>query len=176
MMNMDDPYANEPRRHPVLMVRAQKPFNAEPPASLLVENFITPTYIIPCIPCILHTLLIYCFFLFCREIFYVRHHLPVPDVNLSNDEYALEVAGADEKKSLSLKLDELKTTYKPHTITAALQCSGNRRSEMNRFKPVKGLAWAQGAMGNAEWKGVRLRDLLLDAGFQDGDDNENWFV
>lgn len=45
---------------------------------------------------------------------------------------------------------------------------------MNLFKPVKGLAWAQGAMGNAEWKGVRLRDLLLDAGFKDSEDNENW--
>lgn len=43
MINMDDPYANEPRRHPVLMVRSQKPFNAETPPSLLVENYITPT-------------------------------------------------------------------------------------------------------------------------------------
>jgi sulfite oxidase len=44
MMNMDDPYANEPQRHPVLAIRTKKPFNAETPASLLVENFITPTY------------------------------------------------------------------------------------------------------------------------------------
>lgn len=43
MMNMDDPYANEPRRHPALTVRSQKPFNAETPGSLLVENYITPT-------------------------------------------------------------------------------------------------------------------------------------
>ncbi len=100
--------------------------------------------------------------------------MPVPDVNLSSGEYALEVVGADEKKGLNLNLDQLKTTYKQHVVTAALQCSGNRRSEMNRFKPVKGLAWAQGAMGNAEWKGVRLRDLLLDAGFKDSDENENW--
>lgn len=44
MANMDDPYANEPRRHPVLKMRSQKPCNAEPPPSLLVESFITPTY------------------------------------------------------------------------------------------------------------------------------------
>ena len=44
MMNMDDPFANEPQRHPVLIVRTKKPFNAETPSSLLVENFITPTY------------------------------------------------------------------------------------------------------------------------------------
>lgn len=44
MMNMDDPYANEPRRHTVLMVRSQKPFNAETPPVLLVEQFLTPQY------------------------------------------------------------------------------------------------------------------------------------
>ena len=42
--NAEDPYGNEPRRHPVLQVRNQKPFNAEPPPALLVENYITPTY------------------------------------------------------------------------------------------------------------------------------------
>ena len=43
MENISDPYANEPRRHPALIVRNKQPFNAEPPTSLLVENFITPT-------------------------------------------------------------------------------------------------------------------------------------
>ena len=104
----------------------------------------------------------------------MRHHLPVPIVDPSNGEYELEVAGADEKQSINLSLDQLKTKYEPHSVTAALQCSGNRRSEMNRFKPVKGLAWAQGAMGNAEWKGARLRDVLLDAGFKDDEENEKW--
>lgn len=37
-----DHWSNEPRRHPVLLVRSEQPFNAEPPAELLVENFITP--------------------------------------------------------------------------------------------------------------------------------------
>ena len=43
MVDVEDPYGNEPRRHPVLQVRNQKPFNAEPTPALLVENFITPT-------------------------------------------------------------------------------------------------------------------------------------
>ena len=43
MMNVDDPYGNEPYRHPVLRIRSKQPFNAEPPPSLLVENFVTPT-------------------------------------------------------------------------------------------------------------------------------------
>ncbi len=71
-------------------------------------------------------------------------------------------------------MDQLKTVYTPHSVTASLQCSGNRRSEMNRVKPVKGLEWAQGAMGNAVWKGVRLRDVLLDLGVKDSDENDHW--
>lgn len=43
MMNVEDPYANDPRRHPVLVVKTKKPFNAETPGALLGESFITPT-------------------------------------------------------------------------------------------------------------------------------------
>ena len=42
----DDPYANDPQRHPVLKPRSQKPFNAETPEELLVQSFITPKYLI----------------------------------------------------------------------------------------------------------------------------------
>lgn len=38
----NDPYSNDPIRHPVLTPRSVKPFNAEPPMNLLLENFITP--------------------------------------------------------------------------------------------------------------------------------------
>ena len=41
-MDASDPYANEPERHPVLIVRSQKPFNAEVPPMLLAERSITP--------------------------------------------------------------------------------------------------------------------------------------
>lgn len=110
-----------------------------------------------------------------REIFYVRNHLPVPEVDPAGRDYTLEVVGSSEKQTLNLNLDQLKTVYTPHTITATLQCTGNRRSEMTLTKPVRGLLWAQGALGNAEWKGARLRDLLIDAGFKEDDDNENWY-
>jgi sulfite oxidase len=116
------------------------------------------------------------FLFFFSEFFYVRHHFPVPDVDLSSGDYSLEIISDNEKKGLSLNLDQLKTTYAPHSVTASLQCSGNRRSEMNRTKPTKGLEWAQGAMGNAVWKGVRLRDVLLDLGIKESDENEHWYV
>lgn len=40
--DLSDPWANEPKRHPALKPISVKPFNAEPPTSLLAEHFITP--------------------------------------------------------------------------------------------------------------------------------------
>ena len=41
-----------------------------------------------------------------------------------------------------------------------MQCAGNRRSEMNRIKLVKGLNWGAAAISTAEWTGVLLKDVL----------------
>lgn len=45
-----------------------------------------------------------------------------------------------------------------------LQCAGNRRVEIDAIKPVKGLSWTGNAISNANWTGVRLRDVLQLAG------------
>lgn len=37
-----DPYSEDPKRHPALIPASEKPFNAEPPPSLLVDNIYTP--------------------------------------------------------------------------------------------------------------------------------------
>lgn len=42
--DLDNPWANEPKRHPVLRPASERPFNAEPPAELLIETYLTPTY------------------------------------------------------------------------------------------------------------------------------------
>ena len=41
--DLADPYCNEPKRHKVLKVNGPKPFCAEPPPSLLVETYLTPS-------------------------------------------------------------------------------------------------------------------------------------
>lgn len=41
--DLGSPWAAEPKRHPILKPASERPFNAEPPVSILVENFITPT-------------------------------------------------------------------------------------------------------------------------------------
>ncbi|KAJ8259592.1 hypothetical protein GJAV_G00171200 [Gymnothorax javanicus] len=137
-----DPYAGDPPRHLALRVNNLKPFNAEPPAEILTENYITPT-----------------------AFFFKRNHLPVPKVDPTT--YRLEIEGLPGG-SVSLTLDELKSRFPKHTVTATLQCAGNRRSEMNRVKVVKGLNWGIAAISNATWAGARLRDVLLAAGYTPG--------
>ncbi|KAK2511790.1 hypothetical protein Q9233_016720 [Columba guinea] len=134
-----DPFAGDPPRHPGLRVNSQKPFNAEPPAELLAERFLTP-----------------------NELFFTRNHLPVPAVD--PETYRLWVEGPGGV-SLSLSLPELRSRFPKHEVTATLQCAGNRRAEMSRVRPVKGLPWDIGAIGTARWGGARLRDVLLHAGF-----------
>ncbi len=41
---------------------------------------------------------------------------------------------------------------------------GNRRNEMNAIKVVRGGKWDAGAISNAEWTGVYLRDVLSSLG------------
>ncbi|XP_030634591.1 sulfite oxidase, mitochondrial [Chanos chanos] len=134
-----DPYSNDPPRHPALSVNSLKPFNAEPPPALLTDNYITPS-----------------------ALFFKRNHLPVPKVD--PETYRLEIEGLPGGP-VSLSLEELKSRFPKHTITATLQCAGNRRSEMNKVKTVKGLNWGIAAISNATWSGARLRDVLLYAGF-----------
>jgi hypothetical protein len=63
-------------------------------------------------------------------------------------------------------MDDLKTKFPPARVVAVNQCSGNSRG---RFAPrVLGGEWGDGAMGNAEWVGARLRDVLAAAGIRQG--------
>jgi DMSO/TMAO reductase YedYZ molybdopterin-dependent catalytic subunit len=93
--------------------------------------------------------------------FYVRWHLPNIPTDIDPAEFRLKVHGR-VGKSLALSMHELLHDF-PRVETAAVnQCSGNSRGF---FKPrVAGAQWANGAMGNALWRGVRLKDVLDRAG------------
>ncbi|XP_014478462.1 PREDICTED: probable sulfite oxidase, mitochondrial isoform X2 [Dinoponera quadriceps] len=92
-----------------------------------------------------------------------KNHLPVPEVDLKD--YTLELTIEGETKE-TINFDELKR-YKKHTITAAVMCGGNRRSEMAKVKKLRGLSWDVGAVGNATWTGARLCDVLKDLGINE---------
>lgn len=133
----EGPYATDPKRHPALAINSAEPFNAETPTVLAVDNLITP-----------------------NDLFYVRNHMPVPDVTA--EDFNLKIEGTS--KCITLKVEDLKKNFQKVELVAAIQCAGNRRSEMDKIKKVKGLGWSHNAISNAKWGGVLLRDLLLAAG------------
>lgn len=100
-----------------------------------------------------------------NEAFYVRWHLPDIPNRVDLREWRLHVEG-NVGNPLAFSFGELTQKFKPASIAAVNQCSGNSRS---RFQPrVPGGQWGNGAMGNALWTGVRLRELLDTAGVKSG--------
>jgi len=100
-----------------------------------------------------------------NEAFYVRYHLSGVPTKVDLATWRLRVAGHVERP-LELSMDDLQSKFPAARIVAVNQCSGNSRS---RFEPrIFGGQWGDGAMGNAEWVGVRLRDILSAAGVKAG--------
>jgi DMSO/TMAO reductase YedYZ molybdopterin-dependent catalytic subunit len=97
--------------------------------------------------------------------FYVRWHLANIPTTIDPATFRLEIHG-HVRQPISLTLDELVDKFEPYEIAAVNQCSGNSRGFFNPRVP--GGEWANGAMGNALWKGVRLKDVLDRAGVKAG--------
>ncbi|KAG5929780.1 hypothetical protein E4U42_004593 [Claviceps africana] len=141
---IEDPFQNEPERHPLLITRTAKPRNAETPAEALGLHFLTP-----------------------NDLFYVRNHMWVPNIQATaSDDHRLTIELLDGTiKEYTLR--DLKTKFPSRKVTAVLQCSGNRRNHMSQDsgRQTNGLPWQAGAISNALWEGVLLSDVLADAGF-----------
>ncbi len=100
-----------------------------------------------------------------NDLFYVRWHLPNIPTTIDPADFRLVVRGA-VRQPLSLTLQELVSDFPPFEVAAVNQCSGNSRSYFD--PPVTGAQWKNGAMGNALWRGVRLKDVLDRAGVAAG--------
>jgi DMSO/TMAO reductase YedYZ molybdopterin-dependent catalytic subunit len=97
--------------------------------------------------------------------FYVRWHWAVIPNAVDVGTFRLAVRG-HVNNVLSLSLSDLMTGLPRVELAAVNQCSGNSRGD---FVPrVPGAQWAHGAMGNARWIGVRLKDVLDRAGVKAG--------
>src|SRR5713226_4381213 len=130
--NSVGPYVTEPQKVPLILL-TDRPVQLETPRHYFRTAF-TP-----------------------NEAFYVRWHLEgIPNaVDLKT--WKLQIVG-NVNKPLALSLPELMQKFKPISLAAVNQCSGNSRS---RLQPrVPGGQWGNGAMGNAMWTGVRLSELL----------------
>jgi DMSO/TMAO reductase YedYZ molybdopterin-dependent catalytic subunit len=96
-----------------------------------------------------------------NDLFFVRTHWTPTRVDPAN--WSLMVDG-EVSRPLRLSLSDLKA-FDRAEVTCVLQCSGNGR---NWFEPpVPGVQWRYGAVGNARWSGVRVRDVLARAGLKD---------
>jgi DMSO/TMAO reductase YedYZ molybdopterin-dependent catalytic subunit len=116
------------------IVRGEDPLNLEMPFEKL-ESFITPT-----------------------KSFYVRTHFPIPAID--RNEWWLHVEGEVEKP-FEVNYEEL-LRLESRTLLVTLECAGNNRDFLE--PKVKGVQWALGAVGTAEWTGVSLSILLDRAG------------
>lgn len=130
---------NYPTKDPQIITRSEEPLNVEPPIELLRQHFLTPT-----------------------ELFYIRNHGSIPE--LDTDQYSLSVIGLAEHE-LRLSFEELRENFSKSTVTATLQCAGNRRQGLMEVSPIPGEEpWSAGAIGNAQWSGAPLKEVLQAAG------------
>ena len=128
-----------PQKRP-LMVMTTRPPQLETPFHIFNESIFTP-----------------------NDAFFVRWHLPNIPTKIDVDQFRLTVEGR-VKQTLSLSLADLKHNFESVELAAVCQCAGNSRGY---FTPrIPGGQWGNGAMGNALWTGVRLRDILTKAGLQ----------
>ena len=96
--------------------------------------------------------------------FFVRWHWAVIPQSVDVATFKLAVRG-HVQRPFTLSLPELQKLPRVE-LAAVNQCSGNSRG---LFQPrVPGGQWENGAMGNAKWVGVRLRDVLARAGLKPG--------
>ena len=85
-----------------MIVHESEPYNAEPPPGALADRILTPL-----------------------DSFYSRNHGPVPVID--PQAWRLRVRGLADH-DLELSLEDLRSRFAPRTITATLQCAGNRRT------------------------------------------------
>jgi len=126
-----------PEKRPLIVLTSRPP-QLETPWEVFNEGVITP-----------------------NDAFFVRYHnagLPGP---IDGDAHAIRVGGNAVARPFSLTVAQLRSEFKPVELVAVNQCSGNSRG---LFTPrVQGGQLANGAMGNARWVGVPLKDVLARA-------------
>jgi len=99
-----------------------------------------------------------------NDAFFVRYHI-YPPTSIDPATWRLKITGHIDHP-LELSLGDLQTRFPEARVFAVNQCSGNGRGY---FEPrVLGGQWSNGAMGNAQWIGARMRDILSAAGVKTG--------
>jgi DMSO/TMAO reductase YedYZ molybdopterin-dependent catalytic subunit len=135
--NGERPLATFPQKRPLILLTTRPP-QLETPFSVFNDGLLTP-----------------------NDAFFVRYHLSQVPTSIDADKFILTIKGAVGSPQ-TLSLADLRSKFDPVEVVAVNQCSGNGRGFSNPRVP--GGQMGNGAMGNARWKGVRLKDVLNRAG------------
>ncbi|MBL8136372.1 MAG: sulfite oxidase [Acidobacteria bacterium] len=126
-------------KHPQLKALSTRPPDYETPVALL-DALLTPV-----------------------DAFYVRCHMPVP-ANTAEAGWSLAIDG-EVASPAALSVADLRRLPQA-SVTVTLECAGNGRAFFD--PPVAGIQWKKGAVGTAKWTGVRVADVLKQAGIKPG--------
>ncbi len=133
-----------PQKRPLILLTSRPP-QLETPFAVFNDGVITP-----------------------NDAFFVRYHLANIPTAIDPETFRLGISGK-VKNALKLSLADLKSQFENVEVVAVNQCSGNSRGFSQ--PRVGGGQLGHGAMGNARWKGVRLKDVLEKAGLEAGAKN-----
>ncbi|PZW50800.1 sulfite dehydrogenase (cytochrome) subunit SorA apoprotein [Humitalea rosea] len=121
-----------------LIILGERPLVAETP-EVMLDDAITPT-----------------------DKFFIRNNGQIPPPFAGDPKsWKLRIDG-EVNTPLDLTIGELESRFPLVTRQLQMECGGNGRNAF--VPPASGNQWGNGAISNAEWTGVRLRDLLAAAG------------
>ncbi len=130
-----------PEKRPLIVLTSRPP-QLETPFEVFNEGLLTP-----------------------NDAFFVRYHHAGLPTAIDGERHTISIAGNACAQPLALTVPQLRDEFRPVELVAVNQCSGNSRAH---FSPrVTGGQLSNGAMGNARWVGVPLRELLMRAGVTD---------
>jgi sulfite dehydrogenase len=126
-----------PEKRPLIVLTSRPP-QLETPFEVFNDGLITP-----------------------NDAFFVRYHNAGIPTSIDADKHLIQIGGNAAGKPYALTLADLRSQFKPVELLAVNQCSGNSRGFMS--PRVTGGQLANGAMGNARWVGVPLKEVLARA-------------
>eukprot|EP00935_MAST-01C_sp_MAST-1C-sp1_P001114 g1114.t1 len=143
-----DYYEGDPDRPKEQHVFFKQPWNSETQNKALAARYLTP-----------------------NSHFYVRNHGPVPETDAdASTAHTITFGNASSlpgpANARSLSLAQLSELFPEKTVTSIMQCAGNRAAENIDVNGPSGFSGTPyetigiGMMGNAQWSGVRLRDVI----------------
>jgi nitrate reductase (NAD(P)H) len=165
--DVGSPDAWIPRDGRLVRLTGKHPFNVEPPLAVLEQSrFLTPS-----------------------SLHYVRNHGAVPVLGWDTHTIVVSKTSGDSTtttttlcRSRQFSMDDLVQMRPVRELPVTLVCAGNRRKEQNMIRQTIGFNWGPSGVSTNVWKGVLLRDVLLQAGVVVDDDNSrsssmrNWHV